>query len=203
MLDHRYADAAANFAEARKAGEALDDYADYLGAQATIQAGRPADAYAVLEHFPQRYPDSIFASNSTVMLANAHTQQGDAKGALTVLISQQNTPSADQVGFQYALARAYQASGDTATAGNVFKKIYQTRPLTPEANQSAVQLQALNAPVSVAERKLHADALFNAKRYSEAGAEYSSISARDLYGSLRPAAEARESPRDRGPPSDQ
>ena len=39
-MDHRYADAAANFSEAKRSGEALDDYADYLGAQAAIQAGR-------------------------------------------------------------------------------------------------------------------------------------------------------------------
>lgn len=176
MLDHRYADAAANFAEAGKVGEALDDYADYLGAQAAIQAGRAADAYPVLEHFQERYPDSIFASGSTVTLAYAHLQQGDGKGALAVLAGQQNTAAADQVGYQYALARAYEASGDTASAVNIFRKLYQTRPLTSEANQSAAQLQALNAPLSAAERKLHADALFNAKRYSEAGAEYSSIS---------------------------
>src|SRR5438105_1911789 len=58
MLDHRYPDAATNFAQARRAGEALDDYADYLGAQAAVQANRGADAYALLDHFADRYPDS-------------------------------------------------------------------------------------------------------------------------------------------------
>jgi soluble lytic murein transglycosylase len=174
-LDHRYADAAANFAQARRAGDALDDYADYLGAQATIQAGRPADAYPTLEHFQEQYPDSIFAAGAPVLLANAHLQQGDANGALAVLMALQNTPASDQVSFQYALGRAYQVSGDTSHAIAIFKKIYQTRPLSAEANQSAVQLQAMNAPLSASERKLHADALFNAKRYSEAGAEYAAI----------------------------
>lgn len=174
-LDHRYADAAANFAQARKAGDALDDYAEYLGAQATIQAGRPADAYTRLEQFREQYPDSIFAAGAPVLLANAHLQQADPKGALAVLTPLVNTPASEQVGFQYALGRAYQLAGDTAHATEVFRKIYQTRPLAAEANQAAAQLQAMNAPLTPAERKLHADALFNAKRYSEAGAEYAAI----------------------------
>jgi soluble lytic murein transglycosylase len=175
MLDHRYGDAASNFSQARRVGEALDDYAEYLGAQAVIQAGRPAEAYSTLEHFQEQYPDSIFAAGAPVLLANAHLQQGDGKGALAVLTALQNTPATDQVSFQFALGRAYQVSGNTSTAIAVFKKIYQTRPLTSEANQAAVQLQAMNSPLTAAERKLHADALFNAKRYSEAGAEYASI----------------------------
>ena len=48
-LDHRYAEAAADYGQAKRAGEALDDYADYLGAQAAIQAGRPGDAYTLLD----------------------------------------------------------------------------------------------------------------------------------------------------------
>src|ERR1019366_6348358 len=44
MLDHRYPEAVTNYSQAKRAGEALDDYADYLGAQAAIQAGRPGGA---------------------------------------------------------------------------------------------------------------------------------------------------------------
>ena len=175
MLDHRYSDAAANFAEARKAGEALDDYADYLGAQANIQGGHPANAYSALDHFQEQHPDSIFVPQAPVLLANAHLQLGDAKDALSTLTPLLNTPSSDQAGFQMALGRAYQALGDSAQASSIFRKIYQTRPLTTEANQAATQLQMMNMPLTAAERKLHADALFNAKRYSEAEGEYGSI----------------------------
>ena len=79
-LDHRYADAVADFGQAKRAGNALDDYADYLGAQAAIQAGRAGDAYALLDHFADHYPDSIFVPTTPVLLANAHLQQGDAAG---------------------------------------------------------------------------------------------------------------------------
>ena len=175
LLDHRDADAAANFALAKRSGNALDDYADYLGAQAAIQANRADEAYALLDHFADHYPDSIFAATAPVLLANAHLQQKDAKGALAVLAPLANTPAAAQINFQYTLGRAYQLAGDTAHAAPLFTRIYTTQPLAEEATQAAAQLQAMGTPLSAAQRKTHADALFNAKRYSEAGAEYNAI----------------------------
>jgi soluble lytic murein transglycosylase len=174
-LDHRYAEATTNYSQAKRAGESLDDYADYLGAQAAIQAGRPGDAYGLLDRFGERYPDSIFVPTAPVLLANAHLQQHDAQGALQVLEPLMTTAQADQAGFRYALGRAYQLAGDVAHAAPVLRKVYATQPLTNEAAQAAVQLQTMGAPLSSAERKMHADVLFNAKRYSEAGAEYSAI----------------------------
>lgn len=175
MLDHRDADAAANFALAKRAGDALDDYADYLGAQAAIQANRADQAYALLDHFADHYPDSIFVATAPVLLANAHLQQKDARGALAVLAPLQNTPAAAQINFQYTLGRAYQLAGDTAHAAPLFTRIYTTQPLAEEATEAAAQLQAMGSPLSAAQRKTHADALFNARRYSEAGAEYGAI----------------------------
>jgi soluble lytic murein transglycosylase len=174
-LDHRYADAVVDFGQAKRAGNALDDYADYLGAQAAIQAGRAGDAYALLDHFADRYPDSIFVATTPVLLANAHLQQGDAPGALRVLQPLANAPEAEQVDFRYTLGRAFQLTGDSGHAAILFRKIYVTQPLAYEAAQAAAQLQAMGTPLSAAERKTHADVLFNAKRYAEASAEYSAI----------------------------
>jgi soluble lytic murein transglycosylase len=179
-LDHRYTEAVTDFAQAKRAGEALDDYADYLGAQAAISAGRPGDAYSLLDHFAEHYPDSIFADSAPVLLANAHLQQSDGKGALSVLQPLVGTPESEQAGFRYSLGRAYQTSGDTAHAVPVFKKIYEAQPLSFEATLAATQLQAMGAPLSAAERKIHADALFNAKRYSEASTEYAAIGKNNL-----------------------
>lgn len=122
-LDHRYAEAAADFAQARRAGEALNDYADYLGAEAAIQAGHAGEAYPLLDHFAEHYPDSIFAATAPVLLANAHLQQADAKDALAVLTPLMNTPESDQANFRYSLGRAYQLAGDSLHAAPVFKKI--------------------------------------------------------------------------------
>jgi soluble lytic murein transglycosylase len=174
-LDHRYADAVSDFMQAKRAGEALDDYADYLGAQAAIQAGRGNDAYGLLNNFADRYPDSIFVATAPVMLASAHLQQNDPRGALAVLEPRLNTPEADETDFRYELGRAYQLSGDTARAAPVYRSLYVAKPLSYEAAQAAAQLQAMGQPLSAAERKTHADVLFNAKRYSEANAEYNAI----------------------------
>ncbi len=175
MLDHRDADAITSLAQAKRAGEALDDYADYLDAQAAIQANRAGDAYALLDHFAERYPDSIFVATAPVLLADAHLEQKDAKGALAVLTPLVNTPEAAQSNFQYALGHAYQLAGDNGHAAPIFRKIYATQPLAQEAAEAAAQLQAIGSPLSAGERKTHADALFNAKRYNEASAEYNAI----------------------------
>ncbi len=175
MLDHRFADAATNFKQANASGDALDDYADYLGAQAAVQAGRAADAYALLDRFGERYPDSIFVATAPVLLANAHMQQNDPQGALRALQPLMNTPEAGHADFRYALGRAYQLAGDVAHAAPVYRSIYVEQPLAYEAPQAATQMQAMGVPLSAAERKAHADALFNAKRYAEASAEYAAI----------------------------
>ena len=181
MLDHRYADAVETFHRANVSGTALDDYADYLGAQASVQAGHATDAYALLDRFAERHPDSIFNANAPVLMANAYLQQNDAPGALRVLTPLADSPQASHADFRYALGRAYQMSGDTTHAAAVFRSLYANLPLSIEAAQARAQLQAMNMPPSAAERKVHADQLFNAKRYSEAGEEYHAIE-RDSSG---------------------
>jgi soluble lytic murein transglycosylase len=174
-LDHRYAEAAASFRQAAASGDALDDYADYLGAQAFVQAGRGTEAYALLDHFADRHPESIFTANAPVLLANAYLQQNDPQGALRVLGPIADTPQALHVDFRYALGRAYQMAGNAAHAAAVYRSLYVNLPLSVEAGQARVQMQAMSMPLSAAERKVHADQLFNAKRYAEAGEEYHSI----------------------------
>ena len=175
VLDHRYPDATNMFRRAGASGEALADYADYLGAQAALQANRPADAYALLDRFDDRHPDSIFVATAPILLANAHLQSSDAGGALRVLEPLQDAPIASHADYRYVLGRAYQLSGNTTEASRVYRKLYTQLPLSFEATQSRSQLQAMSMPLSAAERKAHADQLFNAKRYTEAGEEYHEI----------------------------
>ena len=175
MLDRRYADAAATFRRANASGTALDDYADYLGAQAAIQAGRGADAYPLLEHFAEKHPESIFKASAPVLLANAYMQQNDPQGALRVLTPLADSAQASHVDFRYTLGRAYQMAGDTTHAAAAYRSVYVNFPLSMETEQARTQMQAINMPLTAAERKVHADQLFNAKRYAEAGEEYHSI----------------------------
>jgi soluble lytic murein transglycosylase len=175
MLDHKYDDAASAYREASRSGKALDDYADYLGAQASLQGGHGADAYALLNNFAERHPGSIFNSDAPVLLANAYLQQLNPQAALKVLQPLEDTPQGSHVGFRYALGRAYQMSNDTARSAAIFRGIYLKQPLSFEAGQARTQLVAMGVPLTAAERKAHADQLFNAKQYTAASDEYHAI----------------------------
>ncbi len=174
-LDHRYGDAEGAFHTAAGAGEALADYADYLGAQAAVLAGRPGDAIALLEHFADKHPGSLFVPQAPVLLANAYLAQNDAGNALRVLQPLPDGPSGGHLDVRVALARAYQLSGNASAASALYRGIYLGDPLSNEAANAKVQLAAMNVPLTPGERKQHADAIFNAKQYSEAAAEYRAL----------------------------
>ena len=174
-LDHRYPEAAEAFRQAAQAGDALSDYADYLGAQALLAANRPGDTYGLLNGFADRHPGSIFVASAPVLLATAQLGQGNAAAAVHTLEAAQGSPGTDTVSFRYALAKAYQAAGQTGRAAELDRAIYVGQPLSYEASQARVQLAAMGAGPTAAERKVHADQLFNAKRYSEASLEYNSV----------------------------
>jgi soluble lytic murein transglycosylase len=175
MLDHRYAEATTAYRQANTSGTALDDYADYLGAQAAFQGGHGSDAYALLDHFAERHPESIFDAGAPVLLANAYLQQNDSQAALRVLTPLAQTAEAGHSDFRYTLGRAYQVSGDTTHAAAAYRGLYVALPLSVEATEARGQLLAMGMPLSAAEQKVHADQLFNAKRYTEAGDEYHAI----------------------------
>ncbi len=85
LLDKRYAEAEANLRQARQAGDVLADYADFLGAQASHEAGNDSAAEALLRGFTGRYPDSIFADEAPELEATVLLAMGNAPGAQKVL----------------------------------------------------------------------------------------------------------------------
>ncbi len=178
-LDHRYADAGTAYRQAAAAGDALKDYADYLGAQAALQNHDPATAIRMLEDFPAKYPSSIFAGTAPVTQAQAYVQANDAAGALKTLSTEVNQPASQKADYLLIEGKAHAAQGDRTTAAAIFRQIYVRLPFSPEAVQAKQELQNMAAGPSAGERKLHADALFNSKRYSEAGAEYHAIQQND------------------------
>jgi soluble lytic murein transglycosylase len=175
MLDHRYIEAESAFRQANLHGAALDDYADYLEAQAAVQGNRPQDAIPLLDHFAERHPGSLFDTSAPILLANAYLAGGDAAGALRVLQPLQNDTIGHQVDCRLTLAKAYQASGNAGQAASLYRGIYLGDPLSPEAISAKTQMVAMNIPLSAAERKQHADAMFNAKQYTEAEEEYRAL----------------------------
>ena len=174
-LEKRYTDAANSFRQAGGTDDALGDYADYLGAQALISAQQFGQVMPLLDHFADRHPDSIFVASAPLLLANTYLASSNGAAAVKTLEPLLGTPEADHADFKLTLGKAYQASGESAKALAQYRAIYTNQPLTYEAAVARSQLQGLGAGPSAAERKIHADVLFNAKRYSEASAEYSAI----------------------------
>jgi soluble lytic murein transglycosylase len=179
MLDHRYPDAMTAFRQSNASGTVLDDYADYLGAQAALAANRGSDAYSLLDRFAERHPDSIFVPTAPILLANAYIQQSNPQGAIAALQPLVTTAQGGHSDFLYILGRAYQLSGDTGRAAPIYRSIYAKFPLSPEAPQARTQLDGMGVPLNATERKIHADVLFNAHRYNEASQEYHDVARSD------------------------
>ncbi len=188
-LDHRYSDAESAFHTAAGAGEALSDYAEYLGAQAAIFAGRPNEAIPVLEHFAERHPDSLFVPEAPVLLASAYLSAKDPADALHVLQPLAGGAAGGSTGghldVRSSLAKAYQANGNVDAAAGLYRSIYLGDPLSNEAANAKAQLAAMNVPLTAGERKQHADAMFNVKQYNEAAVEHRALEKND--GSLTQA----------------
>ena len=174
-LDRSYGAAGGAFRQAAGAGISLKDYADFLGAQAALQNHDASGAIALLTGFAARYPESIFVTNAPVLLAQAYLLQNDGAGALRALATQMGQPASQKADYLLTEAKAHEQQGDNAAAASILRQIYVRLPFSPEAVQAKAELQKLNAGPSAGERKLHADALFNAHRYAEAGAEYHAI----------------------------
>jgi len=178
-LDRSYGQAGAAFKQAAGAGDALRDYAEYLGAQAALQNHDPNTTVQLLNGFAQKYPSSIFAANAPVTQAQAYLLQNDAAGALRALGAEMGQPASQKADYLLMEGRAHALAGDRDAAASLFRQIYVRLPFSPESSQAKQGLQNMGAGPSAGERKLHADALFNAKRYGEAGAEYHAIEQND------------------------
>jgi soluble lytic murein transglycosylase len=175
MMDRRYAEAESAFRQANLHGAALDDYADYLGAQAALQGNRPQNAVPLLEHFADRHPGSLFDASAPVLLANAYVAENNGAAAIALLQPMQSGAEGNHVDLRLALAKAYQQTGNTAQATALYRGLYLGDPLSPEAASAKNQMIAMNVPLTAAERKQHADSMFNAKQYAQAAEEYRSL----------------------------
>lgn len=179
LLDRRFTEAVAALRQARLNGSngVLNDFADYLTAQAYLQNNQLPQAEAILDNFDQKYPESIFVVSVPVLRANLYLQLGDAQRALQILSAHENESIAGSSGYQLALAKAEFMAGNTARATQLFEHVYLTYPLSTEAGFARVQLQSSGMldKLTAEERRRHADALYSAHHYADAAEEYRSL----------------------------
>lgn len=175
LLDKRYSDAEESLQEARKAGGELADYADFLGAEASHEAGNNQGAEALLHAFSDRYPDSIFDASAPELEANVLLALGNASAAQRVLAAAPG--SAIRTGYQLAQGMVAQALGRNEEASQVFKKLLLAHPLSGDATTARAKLTSLGAEASLTVPELRSlgDAYYNAGRSQEAAEQYRAL----------------------------
>lgn len=177
LLDKRYPEAEAAFRKARVTGEDLDDFADFLNAQACHAAGDDAAAEALLRGFMDRYPDSIFDDRVPELEANVLLAMNNPSGALKVLQKAAGLAAEDRSGFQLAMGQAQFALGDTVAAERIFKRLLLDHPLTQEALQARARLTQMGVEDTLTTEELSSlgDAYYRGGRYADAAAQYQAL----------------------------
>ncbi|HEY9127992.1 MAG TPA: transglycosylase SLT domain-containing protein, partial [Acidobacteriaceae bacterium] len=175
MLDSKFNEAAANFRQAQAAGDALADYAEYLGAKADHDAGNDVAAATLLKNFADRNPDSIFVPQAPELEAQVLLALKDTASAKAVL--EENSDLSGRVGYQFALAEVNRTLGHNGEAVNQYKHVLLAWPLSYEAGQARARLAAMGMESSLTPAELRSlgDAYYNAGKYSEAAEQYHAL----------------------------
>jgi len=177
LLDKRYVESEASLRKARQLGDQLPDFADFLNAQASHEAGNDSASEALLHGFTARYPDSIFNTEEPELEANVLLAMNDAKGARDVLASAAGTSSANRTGYQLAQGQVQYALGQQDAAIRSFKQLLLSHPLNPDAETARARLTQLGAETALTTAELHslADAYYNGGRYGLASDQYRAL----------------------------
>lgn len=177
LLDKRYTEASGSLREARRQGGELADYADFLAAQASHQAGNDAGAELLLRGFAERYPDSVFAAQAPELEASVLLALGNLGQAQQVLAAVTNPATINRPAFQLAQGQVEFALGRTAQAAATFKQLLLGHPLTQEAETARAKLTAMGAETALTPAELRSlgDAYYNGGRYGEAAEQYRAL----------------------------
>lgn len=174
VLDKDYAKAIDPLSRAKLHAGDLGDYVAYYLGVSYLQTGHTAEALANLSDFANAHPDSLLVRDAQVSYADALLLEGQAAEAAS-LLERIRVPIRSDV--EFALGRAYAASGQTAKAAETLGNIYYTMPGSAEADPAYAELRKLpSAPAPTnAQLTTRADGLLSRRRYAEAADEYRSL----------------------------
>ena len=174
VLDKEYAKAIDPLNRAKIHAGDLGDYVAYYLGTSYLQTGHTAEALANLADFAKAHPDSLLVRDAQVSYADALLLEGQAAEAAS-LLEQIRVPIHSDV--EFALGRAYAASGQTAKAVETLANIYYTMPASAEADSAYAELRKLPSvpPPTTAQLKTRAEGLMSRRRYADAADEYRSL----------------------------
>jgi soluble lytic murein transglycosylase len=174
VLDRDFAKAVDPLNRAKVHAGDLGDYVAYYLGTSYLQTGRTAEALATLADFAKAHPDSLLVRDARVSYADALLLEGQSAEAVA-LLEQVRLPTRSDL--EFALGRAYAASGQTAKATQTFENIYYTMPTSAEADAAYAELKKLpSVPTpTLSQLKTRAEGLMSRRRYAEAADEYRSL----------------------------
>lgn len=162
----------------------LGDYLDYFRANALQEEHDDAAVIKTLEGFEEKYPDSLFTHETTLLYANSLIAMNAQKRAAAYLEKHRSPATAD---VEFTLAKAYLGAADKAKAGEVLRRLYFQFPLSPEAEAGAEELKQLGEAQpqgTFEQRRTRAEVLLKNKRYSQAVTELSPLVEQAPSGSI-------------------
>ena len=161
-------------------GDALADYAEFLGAKADFAGGNYAAAEQELKGFQERNADSIFAVQVPELEAQVLLGINNAAAAKAALLAgaDASAGAVNRPGYQLALGEVAQAQGQAGDAAGIYKHVLLTWPLSSEAGQARGRLTAMGmeSSLTAAEVRSLGDAYYTAGRYAEASEQYHALS---------------------------
>ena len=174
-LDKEYPKTLVALQKTNELAPVLGDYLDYLRAAAYHGEENHPAVIKTLDGFEQKYPDSLFIHDSTLLYAETLMSTGAPEKAAAYLEKHRQPAHAD---VELALARAYRTAGQNAKAAEILRNLYFEEPLTSEADAAGIELRAMGegSPIGNFElRHARIASLMKARRYSEAASELSPL----------------------------
>jgi soluble lytic murein transglycosylase len=175
-LDAQYPAAIAAMQKASpKMGE-LGDYTSFFIGNSYVLSNQPEASLTYLRDFAARYPDSIYAHDAVI--AHAKALLADNRPAEAARLLQPYRDSGAEGDFY--LGKAYEASGQSRAAAELFRHIYYDFATSYLADQAGAELKKipeaefLPAP-TFAEHDKRAEQLYKGRHYTEAATEYKAM----------------------------
>jgi soluble lytic murein transglycosylase len=176
LQDKDYAKAQKDLKLAAARSAELSDYADFFLAQCAAATQDQVQVGETLRGFAEKHPDSLFTRQAGLMRANSLLATAQNDEAVRLLESMRD----NKADIEFALGRAYAASGQTMKAVAVWNHIYAEMPLSPEASEAQIELlkvsaQGLVSTPTLEQRRTRADLMAKGHRYDQAADEYRAI----------------------------
>ncbi|HKV78913.1 MAG TPA: transglycosylase SLT domain-containing protein, partial [Candidatus Sulfotelmatobacter sp.] len=187
FIDKDYAKAIEPLNRAKPMAGDLGDYIAYYLGTCYLQTGHQAEGMAALANFATTYPDSLLIRDAHLSYANALLSEGRA-AETAELLEKDRLPARSDI--ELAIGKAYAAIGQGAKASDALGNVYYNMPTSAEADAAYTELKKLSIATQPTpmQRKIRADLLMKARRYSDASDEYRELASHATPAD-RPAAE--------------